>query len=384
MIKTLQEIQSSIASGEITAITLDTSIVDAQQKNLEHGLLRRLSQFKGSDTKVLLPDVVLREIESHLLNDAEETLTAVRRANSLISRRWQHASAGPFAEATNNVLSVTAASVVKSRLEAFCAASDVVTIKAEMYVKTGDVIRRYFTSKPPFDTKESKKHEFPDAFALLTLEAWAAQNNTHVLVVTQDGDWKSYCAESECLIALDNLSIVLGCFQRETARYACQRMLELYEEGDPLDLKAKLLDEVRNRWYDIIDININAYSQFQYTGEGLEIEFADLTIETNDKSIIVPVEYGDDHVVASLQVRASAEITCHFLFDKWDSIDCEYTPMGTGFAIRKEELCLSALVTLEGDLPNKMKVVEIEILPESFYLEFGEIEPSWMTHPDNH
>jgi hypothetical protein len=45
--------------------------------------------------------------------------------------------------------------------------------------------------------KERKKSEFPDALALLSLERWATQNKSLVLLVSADGDWKKLVEQSE-------------------------------------------------------------------------------------------------------------------------------------------------------------------------------------------
>lgn len=66
-------IAAMIAANKVGAIALDTSVIDAQQRNLEGGLLRRVEQFHRSDrVRVLIPDVVRREVEAHLTRDAAE------------------------------------------------------------------------------------------------------------------------------------------------------------------------------------------------------------------------------------------------------------------------------------------------------------------------
>ena len=61
------------------------------------------------------------------------------------------------------------------------------------FAKPEIVFDRYFSNKPPFDTKRSdKKSEFPDAFVLGALEEYLEQNpKKKVMVVSNDDDWKS-------------------------------------------------------------------------------------------------------------------------------------------------------------------------------------------------
>ena len=52
-----------------------------------------------------------------------------------------------------------------------------------------EVFQKYFTAAPPFAVSGKKKNEFPDAVALMSLEAWTNKNNKRVLAVSGDKDW---------------------------------------------------------------------------------------------------------------------------------------------------------------------------------------------------
>ncbi|MCA6115206.1 DUF4935 domain-containing protein [Bradyrhizobium sp. WSM 1738] len=74
------------------------------------------------------------------------------------------------------------------------------------------MLRRYFTIEPPFSRGELKKTEFPDALALLSLEAWASRHHTTVLLVSRDTDWQAFAAASKHLVVIADLSAALDCF----------------------------------------------------------------------------------------------------------------------------------------------------------------------------
>jgi PIN domain len=76
-----------------------------------------------------------------------------------------------------------------------------------------DLIQKYFQAKPPFSETGKKKNEFPDAIALMSLETWANKNQTKIIVVTSDNDWKNFCKSSERLLAIDDFAGALGLFQ---------------------------------------------------------------------------------------------------------------------------------------------------------------------------
>lgn len=55
----------------------------------------------------------------------------------------------------------------------------------------GDVFEKYFESTFPFGSGE-KKHEFPDAFAIATLEKWCQDNGAKCILIAGDKDLTQY------------------------------------------------------------------------------------------------------------------------------------------------------------------------------------------------
>ena len=66
------EIKERIADGRISGISLDTSIFDGNGNRFERGLLAKLNQFKNTSVEFVLSDVVLGEVRSHVIRDAQE------------------------------------------------------------------------------------------------------------------------------------------------------------------------------------------------------------------------------------------------------------------------------------------------------------------------
>jgi hypothetical protein len=59
--------------------------------------------------------------------------------------------------------------------------------------------------------------------------------------------------------------------------------------------------------------------------------------------------------------------------------------MGSATISRTEEIEFEALVTVAIDVPpGEMTIESVEILPTVHRLNFGEIEPDWMSDPDNY
>ena len=88
--------------------------------------------------------------------------------------------------------------VAQRRLDEFYERCDAIVIPADT-ASSREVLDPYFKHQPPFEAMGDKKLEFPDAYALVSLEQWAQAQGCKVLVVSKDEGWKAFCEESEYL-----------------------------------------------------------------------------------------------------------------------------------------------------------------------------------------
>lgn len=105
------------------------------------------------------------------------------------------------------------------------------------------VLDWYFSQRLPFEGSGDKKHEFPDAFALHALEAYATSNNlTIVVVVTKDSGAYGHCVETEKLLPFRDVQSALGAFD---AKDLIERRRQLSEQASALMAGARLERLVR-------------------------------------------------------------------------------------------------------------------------------------------
>lgn len=55
-------------------------------------------------------------------------------------------------------------------------------------IDSEQIFKKYFEGTFPINTGE-KKHEFPDAIALLSVEAWCSKNKTECIIFSKDKDF---------------------------------------------------------------------------------------------------------------------------------------------------------------------------------------------------
>lgn len=71
-----------------------------------------------------------------------------------------------------------------------------------------EVFRLYFSSLPPFSKRKDKKHEFPDAFIIKTVDKWCENQSTKMIFVTYDKDFNGY--KSKRIIFKNDLTDLLN------------------------------------------------------------------------------------------------------------------------------------------------------------------------------
>lgn len=381
-----EKINNQILAGEITALTIDTSIFDKNSLALESGLLAQLEQFRTSEFELVIANTVANEVKRHLVKNAMEATRALRTA---LTHTAKHRALSTEHQEQLTVLSNLAASDddarARKRFDDW-----VVRVGAELihevdFASIGEVMRRYEAGEPPFAETGEKKQEFPDAVALSTLEGWAENRNTRILAVAHDKDWQRYGAQSKRLVVVDDLADALSTIQGAgAAREPAVRLATLFLAGDSVGLKAAVLEAARHQ-VDKFEFRVEADSQFAVEEEGVEVIVDDISLDISDATgtTLDTITHDDGQAVIKVNGTAFLEIEVHFSFEKFDSIDRDYVGMGSATIPEDVEIEFEALVTVQIDADG-ITVDDVELLPVSHDMHFNDIEPDWMSDPDNY
>ena len=154
-----EEIRSAIAGGEISAITLDTSIFDGNGNRFEHGLLAKLDQFNGTGVQVVLSDVVVGEIKVHVCRAAADALAKTKAALKEVGKTWQVSPERRDAATSSLFGEESPEQVAQRRIQAFIDAVNVQIVRSKGRVDVEALLESYFGSTPPFGTTLSKKSD---------------------------------------------------------------------------------------------------------------------------------------------------------------------------------------------------------------------------------
>jgi hypothetical protein len=379
----LDELKNLVRTGEFGAITLDTSIFDAHGLRLESGLLRQLEQFQDSSTRLIISEVVKEETLSHLTEKARDAQKDIEKALKQAKDHWR-VEDQDIEDIKKLVFDGREAQeIVSERFSQFAEFTSLEIVEAQNHVIVGDLIQKYFKARPPFSETGKKKNEFPDAIALMSLETWANNNQTKIIVVTSDNDWKNFCKDSERLIAIDDFAGALGLFQLQDADDICKYLSEKYEKGELENVKEAISDALEYQMSSL-EIYPEASSAYMYEQDSTEVILNGFEFKLFEPPNLIfrPVNLDDDGLVVESKLSVDVNIECSFSFSVYDSVDKDEIPFGSGSANIQTNLDVDILISFVGSLDKigaEVEVGDVEIEVKTLdVVDFGEIEPDWM------
>ena len=369
---------------EYDAITLDSNIfIAADGIYLEGGMLAQLSQFQEGNIKFVLSDIVMREVRRRLVLQTDKIREGFQ---SSIKKTRRHAL---VSDVQMSVLEGIGAQVLdpkdaaQGRLDGFLAATGCEIIDSnDADVK--ELLRRYFETCPPFEDSEKKKTEFPDAFALLSLEAWAKKNEAKILAISNDRGWSAFAEQSEWIDVEPELAPALEKMQQYgvVARQIVTDSLAMLSVPGTVESNAifeRVSDEL-----EAITPDVEAHSAFQYDLEGARVYAKNFRFPKDGDNFdfnIVRIGRGLITVRAKVEIDADAE--ADFSFSVWDGIDKEYVSMGSTSA--KTEITFDAGLLLsfvneagEGEEESyALDTNSIELVDAQPTADFDEVGMDW-------
>jgi len=377
-----ERIYNRILAGEITALTIDTSIFEKNSLALESGLLAQLDQFRESEFELVIANTVANEVKRHLTKNATDATKSLRTAlahtakhRALSSTRQEELTA------LSNLAASDDAARASKRFDDWVQLVGADILHEEEFASIGEVMRRYEAGEPPFTETGEKKQEFPDAVALSTLEGWAEAHDTKILAVAHDKDWQRYGAQSKRLVVVEDLADALSTIQGlGSAREPAVRLATLFVAGDAVGLHAAVLEAVRDQ-VDKFNFRVEADSQFSVEEEGVEPTVDDITLDIPDATgaTLDTISHEDGQAVIKISGTASLQVDAHFSFEKFDSIDRDYLGMGSATISDNVEIEFEVLAMVQIDADG-LTLNGVELLPVTHDMYYNDIEPDWIVN----
>jgi hypothetical protein len=168
-------------------------------------------------------------------------------------------------------------------------------------LSVGDVLEKYFAGAPPFGNSETKKHEFPDAFAIQALAAYAEENDLPMFVVSGDKLFQQGCGVCSHLVPKKAINEVLDQVASDDTQLAAFVRSETMKRTD--EIKAKAKEEFEDRFYWVEDENGDATVEITQMTPADETEILTIDKETATLQWSIAADYKAD---LSYDVSATA------------------------------------------------------------------------------
>jgi rRNA-processing protein FCF1 len=363
------------------AICIDTNIFREAGYAFDKGLPAQLTQFADSPVQVVISEVVHREMKRHLADNIGKARASLEKGLREVQQEML-ASEGAASRARKAILTgENDAEIAQRRLDAFYESCGATVLAADS-ATSREVLERYFNQQPPFAATGDKKKEFPDAYALISVEKWAEEHDFKVLMVSQDKGWREFCERTERLVYRNDLGSALQLFQPHNA--ASQLLTELnaslLSESDTTGIEGAITDGIKAS-IEAMEIDVNADSRFYWLpsevyAEYKSHEFRHLAETQVDIDLVRVTE-------REVVVRIPAEIVCDvhasFSLSMTDPIDKDEVDMGSQSLQVEQTFDSDVLITFEGDFSRGLTGVTVEgveLVEAMPTVEFGEIELS--------
>ena len=365
---------------EYDALLIDTSIFIGNGLRLEKGLLGKLTQFKKSHVKLLMPDVIFGEVKTHLEQKIRASKSALEKS---INDAGDHLffDGSTLNEAKTLLLENNEIEgLAKTRLDNFIENTGSLLIECGDYLSVSNLLKKYFSNEAPFSESGKKKSEFPDAIVLMAVEEWAEKNSKSVLAIAKDDDWIRFCESSKNIDCIDELSDGLALFNKANARYTFLSKLELALENEVAE---SFLDNIAVCLESVLDgftPNQDAESYLFWEPEGSNGWFKSFYLTSNDLRII---EIEEEYVVLECKAAITVEVEGNFSLSAHDSIDHDYVRIGSVTATVEEEFESEILITIVGNLEGPIEeliIEDVEIVSPIDRIHFGSLEPNFSSY----
>ncbi|HFF8549850.1 TPA: PIN domain-containing protein [Kluyvera cryocrescens] len=376
----IDDLKRLISNREIGAITLDTSIYIHHHYGFEVGILSKLSQFKNTEIKFIVVDMIQHETLSHLIEEAKKNKAETKNSLKVIGNSWG-VTPQRRQELMDELFTSNEDEISKARFDDFKKKAGAREIKCAELSSLSKVIDLYFNKIAPFAIKKDKKNEFPDALALSALEVWAESHNTKILAVSKDNDWKEFCETSPLLYFIDELSNALTAFNSN----ASVNIINALKTINIDELNKEIIESIPHQLYNLT-VDIEASSSFYYDVESSELTMVDdqqQPINDLEKflSTLSIIDTEEEFFSVQYTVNCNVDIETTLDFNTWDGIDKEFIGMGGGIFNNSEDIDIDIIINFNKD-GNDIEIDSIEVISSSITIDLGEVGPDWMNSPD--
>ncbi len=197
-------------------VLLDTNIFINAKYNFAGGALANLQKCCGNGVAVLFTnDIIQREVQTHIFRDvgaiSKQAKNAIKKHGELVNAISR--------EVSDNIQTTIMAAVDQLQLK-FAAYMKDATVLSNDGLSMISLFDDYFENTAPFEDREKKKSEFPDAVIIMSIKRYLTENPDVCLhVVSDDNGWHKSLEGTPRVYLYKELNTLLNKIAKEEALF---------------------------------------------------------------------------------------------------------------------------------------------------------------------
>lgn len=291
-------------------IFIDTSIFESNNF-LESKRIREVYKLaERGDIKIVLPELTYDEIVNRISKNILEASQKFKKyRNDTRALRNVQSLSNKFEPFDNDEVQKEFVEKLENQ---FSKSNIEIVDYPTLNIK--DIFRSYFEKRFPFGSG-GKKSEFPDAFALKSIELWAEENNVKVLAFSKDNDILNY--NSSHLEIIEDFDLWLSDKIKEIEGKYHQKRLDEIE--DFVNNKSDAIQKNVANW---VNDQLDDYTKYYEYSNYLEVHdlsIVDIKTDIEDYNI---TNVSEDYI--SVELRMYVNYKVEIIIDDEDYMIKDY------------------------------------------------------------
>jgi hypothetical protein len=368
--------------GDVSFFSIDTDLIQAAGYDFDAGALNQLPNQLPGTMQLQLTEVVSEEIVRHRMKPVQEAIQQLTSACNTL-RRLTAVPIGPIQQSFVALgVSEAAADSFRAQVRAYAerCRGGILSISGDKLAP--DLFKLYFEDGAPFEKRQDKKSEFPDATSLLLLDQYAADNNTLGIVASADRGWQAYAEKSERLYAVKTVDELAALFAATTehAKALKEKILAaVNDKGSALraQVTEALQEHLADASWDASNIYSGSTSRVEAEVYDTKLTGYELAAEATN---VWPVEGDPNTWIVELAAHLAVDVQVSVEFFIWDSIDRDEVGIGGDSYTIPMEIDVEAFLTcaeVQLDKGPEDWSIEAEIASGSYSVDEIEVEPDF-------
>lgn len=352
------------------ALTFDAQTVITNSFDFDGGVLNQLRTLKHDTIQILISEIVRSEVFKHLTLHNQQVASQLKSALKR-ARDFGILEAGPDISGGEEA----AKGLATSRLAKYFTDLNARVIGSSQLTVT-DLMTRYFQNLPPFSNGK-KKAEFPDAVSLLSLEAWAKENNAKILAISGDGDWVSFAEASDYIDIVPDVPTALNRLngQANHARILAGEFIDKVDARTDENLYNSTFLEISSA-LDNVSFTAEGDSYHHVEGEEAYVTLEAFKFMNPGAFDLIFSDEPNKKLVISVNARLFVEAEASFFFSAYDTIDHDYVSLGGSDVSAKKELDAQLMILLNYEA-GPFEVEHVDFVKITSVIDFGVVEPDF-------